>query len=146
MRGTVVDVLIVEDDASDEEFTRRALLRHDVTDRVHVERDGDAALRFLFRDAAAAGDGTVTGPRCIFLDLKLPRLGGLEVLERIRADPRTATIPVIVLTSSRERCDLAEAYRLGANSYVVKPVAFDQYERVVADVGRYWLRINEAPG
>lgn len=146
MAAAVVDILVVEDDPSDEEFTRRALAKHHVTQRLQVVRDGEEALSFLFRTGPFEKIEQAVGPKCVFLDLKLPRVGGLEVLERLRSDPRTASLPVIVFTSSRESSDVAEAYRLGANSYVVKPVAFADYERVIAEVGRYWLGLNQPAG
>jgi two-component system response regulator len=132
-----VDILVVEDSPADAELTLRALRGGRVANRVHVARDGAEALAVLDRAAAL--------PRVVLLDLKLPGLGGLEVLERVRGDPRTRTLPVVVLTSSREEPDIARAYALGANSYIVKPVEFDAFVRAVAETGLYWMLLNQPP-
>jgi two-component system, response regulator len=131
-----VEILVVEDDAADAELTLRALRGH-VANRVHWARDGEEALAFL----AAAKDL----PRLVLLDLKMPKISGLEVLERLRADERTRHVPVVVLTSSREEPDIARAYGLGANSYIVKPVEFEGFAKAVTDAGLYWLVLNQAP-
>jgi two-component system response regulator len=134
-----MDVLFVEDNPNDVELTLRALKKHHFTNSVVVARDGAEALDILF-PAVARGL-----PRVILLDLKLPKITGLEVLRRLKADERTRSVPVVVLTSSREAPDVAESYRLGANSYIVKPVDFDAFTRAVADVGLYWLLLNHPP-
>jgi two-component system, response regulator len=131
-----VDILIVEDDAADAEMTLRALHRR-VANRLDVVRDGEQALSYL-RAAAAM-------PRLILLDLRLPKLGGLRVLDAIRRDTRARQVPVVVLTSSQEEADVARAYELGANSYIVKPVVFDGFVKAVTDAGLYWLLLNQAP-
>lgn len=139
------EILLVEDNPDDVEMTLRALRRIHVVNPVHVVADGAEALDFLFAEGAYAARDEVPQPKVIFLDLKLPKVGGLDVLKRIKADPRTRKIPVVVLTSSREEPDVHTSYELGANSYVVKPVEFDSFVEAVAQVGLYWMLINEPP-
>jgi two-component system response regulator len=134
-----VELLLVEDNPSDEELTLHVLKKHNLTNRIHVLRDGAAALAFLI------GPGAENPPKLILLDLKLPKVSGLEVLGRIRSDERTKRIPVVVLTSSREDSDLYTSYELGVNSYIVKPVDFVQFTEAVRQLGLYWLLLNEAP-
>jgi CheY-like chemotaxis protein len=131
------DILLVEDNPDDAALTLRALSRHNLANRVQVARDGVEAFECL-RDRSR--------PKVILLDLKLPRISGLEVLERLKADAETRTIPVVVLTSSREEPDIARAYALGANSYIVKPVDFNQFTDQVAVLGQYWTRVNRTFG
>ena len=135
------DVLVVEDNPDDVELTLRALRRMNLTNPVRVARDGVEALELLL------GDGTSRPPlpRVVLLDLKLPRVGGLEVLARLREEERTRTLPVVVLTSSREEPDVKKAYALGVNSYVVKPVEFEKFVDAVGKVGQYWLLLNLPP-
>lgn len=140
-----VELLIVEDNPQDLELTLRALRRANVSNQIHVARDGAEALDFIFCEGAHAARSLSDKPKVIFLDLKLPKLDGLEVLRRIRADARTRTIPVVVLTSSKEQNDVVASYGLGANSYIVKPVDFEGFTRAVRDVGFYWLLLNEPP-
>jgi CheY-like chemotaxis protein len=141
-----IEILLVEDDSSDAELTLRALKARHLANQVFVARDGAEALDFFFGDDAhGPGDVSVT-PKIILLDLNLPKVDGLEVLRRLKADARTRSVPVVVLTSSREEPDVAAAYRLGANSYIVKPVDFEAFARAVSDVGMYWLLVNEPPG
>ena len=136
-----LDVLVVEDNPDDVELTLRALRRMGLTNTVRVARDGVEALELLL------GDGTSRPPlpRVVLLDLKLPRVGGLEVLARLREEERTRTLPVVVLTSSREEPDVKKAYALGVNSYVVKPVEFEKFVDAVGKVGQYWLLLNLPP-
>jgi two-component system response regulator len=135
-------ILLVEDNPDDEELTLLALRQGKIPHDVMVARDGAEALDYLFGKGSYAGRD-VRLPRVIFLDLKLPKLGGLEVLERLRANPATALIPVVVMTSSSEEEDLLSSYRLGANSYVRKPVGFQAFSDAVQKVGLYWLLVNE---
>jgi len=134
-----VEILLVEDNAHDAELTLRALKQRNLANRVHLCRDGAEAIDF-FDDV-----GVGTTPKVVLLDLKLPKVDGLEVLQRLKRDARTKAIPVVVLTSSREEPDIEKAYSLGANSYIVKPVDFEAFARAVSDVGLYWLLLNHPP-
>ncbi len=140
-----VDILLVEDNVHDGELALRALRKRNLTNHVHWVKDGAEALEFLF---ARAPDGELTLhriPRVILLDLKLPKVDGLEVLRRLKGDPASRAIPVVVMTSSREEQDLMESYQLGVNSYVVKPLDFDNFSDAVAQLGLYWLLLNQIP-
>jgi two-component system, response regulator len=137
-------ILLVEDNPSDEALTLRALRKNNITSTVVVKRDGAEALDYLLVRRSDPGD-TCALPQLILLDLHLPKIDGLEVLRRIRADARTRLLPVVILTSSREDTDLIRGYDLGANSYVRKPVDFVQFAEAVRQVGLYWLIINECP-
>ena len=141
--GGGFDVLLVEDNPDDAEFTLRALRKANVALRVAVAEDGVAALDFLFCTGAHATRTPSTAPRVVLLDLKLPKIEGLEVLRRIKSDPRTHSVPVVVLTSSKERRDIHEAYLRGANSYIVKPVEYTELITKLGDLVRYWLQINQ---
>lgn len=136
-------LLLVEDNPSDEELTLRALTKQKVLNDIVVVRDGVEALEFLFGEGKYEGRDLSHQPDVILLDLKLPRLGGLEVLQRIRADERTKLLPVVVLTSSSQEEDIISSYRLGANSYVRKPVKFADFTEAVRQLGVYWLLVNE---
>ena len=138
-------ILLVEDNPDDEALTIRALKKNNIMNEVAVARDGAEALDYLFGSGNFADRVTDMKPEVILLDLKLPKVDGLEVLRRLRADERTKLIPVVVLTSSKEERDLIESYRLGANSYVVKPVDFNQFSDAVRQLGLYWLLLNEPP-
>ena len=140
-----VEILLVEDNPDDVELTLRALQRNKVTNHIEVARDGAEALEFIFATGAHADRDINNGPKVILLDLKLPRVDGLEVLRRIKSDQRTKNLPVVVLTSSRETRDVADAYALGVNSYIVKPVDFEQFADAVRELGLYWLLLNEPP-
>jgi two-component system, response regulator len=135
-------ILLVEDNASDEELTLRALKRSQIRNPVVVTRDGAAALDYLFRRGPYAGR-TGEVPQVVLLDLNLPKIGGLDVLRAIRDDERTKRLPVVVLTSSKEDQDLVRSYDLGANSYIVKPVDFNQFAEAVRQLGLYWLVLNQ---
>src|ERR1700686_4071549 len=136
-------ILLVEDNADDEELTIRALKKNNVTNSLVVARDGVEALDYLFGTGAHAGRDTAVLPGLVLLDLKLPKIDGLEVLRRIRADGRTRRMPVTVLTSSKEEQDVIKSYNLGANSYIRKPVDFVQFTEAVRQLGLYWLMLNE---
>ena len=123
----------------------RSLRKHHLANKIHVARDGEEALDFLHARGPYAGRGTGGLPKVVFLDLKLPKVSGLEVLKEMKSDPRLRTIPVVVMTSSREQRDLIEGYRLGVNSYIQKPIDFDQFQTVIKDLGYYWLVINQSP-
>lgn len=136
-------LLLVEDNPSDEELTLRALSKQKILNDIVVVRDGVEALEFLFGEGKYEGRDLSRQPDVILLDLKLPRLGGLDVLQRIRADERTKLLPVVVLTSSSQEEDIISSYRLGANSYVRKPVKFADFTEAVRQLGVYWLLVNE---
>lgn len=138
-------ILLVEDNPDDEALTLRAIRRNKIANPVIVTRDGVQALDFLFCTGQYVERDPAEVPAVILLDLKLPRMDGLEVLKRMRADPRTALIPVVVLTTSSEEQDIIRSYSLGANSYVRKPVDFEQFLQAVGQLGMYWLLINEIP-
>jgi CheY-like chemotaxis protein len=140
-----VDILIVEDSPEDLELALRALRKANLAARIEVARDGQDALDYLFGAGAHAGRRVEDRPGVVLLDLKLPKVDGLEVLQRLKADARTRTIPTVVLTSSREEADLARSYELGVNSYIVKPVSFDQFSAAVQKLGLYWLLLNQRP-
>ena len=145
MANDLIEILLVEDNPHDVELTLHELERNNLANSIHVVRDGAEALEFIFCTGAYAHRLIDDGPRVILLDLKLPKVDGLEVLRRVKGDPRTKTIPVVVLTSSREERDVVESYELGVNSYIVKPVDFDQFSRAVRDLGLYWALLNEPP-
>ena len=132
-----IDILLVEDNPSDAELTQRALRKSELDAQLAIARDGAEALEYLLSNRPR--------PKVIFLDLKLPKIDGIEVLRRVRADERTKSIPVVVLTSSQEERDISECYKLGVNSYIVKPVEFDKFYKAVAELGKYWLVLNKSP-
>jgi len=138
MPPQAVDILIVEDNANDAELTLRALKQRNLANQVHVCRDGAEALDFF-------ADRVRPVPKVVLLDLKLPKVDGLEVLRHLKGETRTKAIPIVVLTSSCEEPDIERAYALGANSYIVKPVDFEAFARAVSDVGLYWLLLNHPP-
>ena len=137
-----VQILLVEDSVQDAELTRRALSRHNVANEVAWVRDGVEALEYLFCEGNFA-DRDSGPPKLVLLDMKMPRMDGMQVLARLKADARTKAIPVVMLTSSREESDLVESYALGVNSYIVKPVDFEQFAETVSQVGMYWVVANQ---
>jgi len=140
-----VEILLVEDNPNDVELTLRALKKNNLTNKVHVVKDGAEALEYIFATGAYASRDINCIPKVILLDLKLPKVDGLEVLRRIKSDERTKVIPVVVLTSSKEERDLVESYKLGANSYIAKPVNFESFVKAVVELGLYWLLLNQPP-
>jgi two-component system response regulator len=138
-------ILLVEDNPDDVALTERALKKARIANKLVIARDGPEALDFLFGTGAHAERDTSITPEVVLLDLKLPKLDGLEVLRRLRADQRTKLLPVVILTSSKEDRDLTRSYELGANSYIRKPVDFKQFVKAVQDLGLYWLVLNEPP-
>jgi two-component system, response regulator len=138
-------ILLVEDNPDDEALTLRALKKNNITNRVIVAHDGVEAVGYLFGTGMYEGRDPTDAPQIVLLDLKLPRLDGFEVLTQLRADPRTRLLPVIILTSSKEQQDIVHGYGLGANSYVRKPVDFEQFVEAVRQLGLYWLVLNEKP-
>lgn len=142
---TEVEIVLVEDNPYDAELTLRALKNRGLANKVIVFPDGVEALEFLFGNGKFAGRDLTVRPKVIFLDLKLPKMNGLEVLGKIRAEERTKTIPVVILTSSQEESDIVKSYNLGVNSYLVKPVEFDKFFQAVEELGLYWLLMNKVP-
>lgn len=145
MPDGAVEVLLVDDDPDERELSLHALRAHGVTGHIEVAADGAEALDFLFGTGAHAQRDLQQQPRMILLDLNMPRVDGLEVLRQVKADPRTRTIPVVLLTSSQKESDLACGYELGVNSYLVKPVDFKEFTDVVRQAGLYWLQLNQYP-
>jgi two-component system response regulator len=145
MHSNAVEILLVEDNPSDLEVALRALKEQNLCNNVHVARDGEEALDFIFCQGPFAGRRPDELPRLILLDLKLPLIDGLEVLRQIRGDARTRNVPVVVLTSSTEERDVVESYALGVNSYITKPVDFDQFRDAMQMIGMYWLMLNRPP-
>jgi two-component system, response regulator len=140
-----IEILLVEDNPDDLEMALHALRKGKVANRIHVARDGAEALEFIFCEGAFVERKLTDGPKVILLDLKLPKVDGKEVLARIKGDPRTRNIPVVILTSSKEQSDVVESYHLGVNSYIVKPVSFEQFVAAVQELGMYWLLLNQPP-
>jgi two-component system, response regulator len=140
-----IEILLVEDNPNDVKLALRAFRTHHIANHVHVVRDGAEALEFIFCTDRYADRKIEQGPKLILLDLKLPLIDGIEVLRRTKADPRTRSLPIVVMTSSKEDRDIVESYQLGVNSYIVKPVDFEQFTEVVKQLGYYWLLLNQGP-
>lgn len=142
MEASQIEILLVEDNPDDVELTLHALQEQNLSNRIEVVRDGAEALDFMFCAGAYAGRSNINQPKLILLDLKLPKVSGLEVLKRIKSDARTSSVPVVVVSSSAEDRDIKQCYRLGVNSYIVKPVDFPQFSAAVRQLGLYWLLLN----
>ena len=145
MAANEVEILLVEDNTYDVQLTLRELRRHHLANKVQVARDGAEALEFIFSAGPDAGRDINHQLKMILLDLKLPKVDGLEVLHKLKSDERTKSIPVVVLTSSKEELDLVKSYRLGVNNFIVKPLGFDKFSNIVSDLGFYWLLLNRSP-
>ena len=140
-----VEILLAEDNPADAEMTMRALRRNNLANKVRWVKDGEEALEFMFRTGAYADRDPAQVPKLVMLDIKMPKVDGIEVLRRLKENPETRAIPVVVMTSSNEERDVFESYRLGVNSYIVKPVQFDAFLETVAKIGMYWVLTNRAP-
>jgi two-component system response regulator len=145
MTEDVVEILLVEDNPNDVELTLHAFRKYHLTNRMQVVSDGEEALDFIFCRGQFSSRNILNGPRVVLLDIKLPKVDGLEVLRQVKADERTRKIPVVLLTSSREERDILAGYTNGANSYIVKPVDFEQFTESVRTLGMYWLLLNKPP-
>lgn len=143
--SNTIEILLVEDNESDAELTLHALRKNKVANQIQHVRDGEEALDFLFCRGAFSGRQFDKPPRLVLLDLKLPKVDGLQVLEAVKANPRTRAIPIIVLTTSKEEQDMVNSYKFGANSYIQKPVNFAEFQDVVRQLGLYWLLVNSNP-
>jgi CheY-like chemotaxis protein len=140
-----VEILLVEDNPDDLALALRALRKANLANHIHVARDGAEALEFIFCEGPHTDRKIENGPKVILLDLKLPKVDGLEVLRRIKGDPRTRAIPTVILTSSKQQNDVVESYQLGVNSYIVKPVNFESFATAVQQLGMYWMLLNQPP-
>ena len=146
MMETPVEILLVEDNMNDAELSLYALRKFKIANRIHHARDGAEALDYIFgSESDVSSKQPIQIPRLILLDLKLPKIDGQEVLRKLKSNEATRTIPIVVLTSSREERDIVESYNLGVNSYIVKPIDFEQFTEAVRDVGLYWLLLNQVP-
>ncbi|HWQ80643.1 MAG TPA: response regulator [Ignavibacteria bacterium] len=145
MESKPVEILLIEDDPSDIKLTLKALQKYSLANKVTVLKDGEEALEFLFSEGRYEGRDNKNMPKVIFLNLKLPFVDGIEVLRRIKSDESTRRIPVVVVTSSRENRDIEECYKLGVNSYIVKPIDFEKFLESVSNLGLYWVLMNESP-
>lgn len=140
-----VDILLVEDSPFDADLCLRALRSHNLANTIHWVKDGEEALEFLFAAGQYSERNIFDHPKVILLDIKMPKVSGLEVLAKIRADERTKTIPVVALTSSKQDSDMIESYNLGVNSFITKPVEFDNFTKAIIDIGYYWMMLNNIP-
>ena len=140
-----IEIRLVEDKDSDAEMTIRALKKNNLANKLHHVKDGAEAMDFIFAQGKYSDRKVENGPKVIVLDLKMPKVNGIEVLRKIKGDERTKKIPVVVLTSSKEDPDMQSCYDLGVNSYVVKPVEFDEFHKVISDLGLYWMIVNQPP-
>ena len=145
MTVTEIEIVLVEDNPNDAELITRALKKHNLANKITLLKDGAEALDFLLGQNGSGGKDLAVNPRVVLLDLKLPKVNGIEVLQRLKSDKRTKDVPVVVLTSSKEDRDVKDAYALGVNSYVTKPIRFDEFAKTVAELGMYWLMLNKPP-
>ncbi len=145
MRAESIEILLVEDNPADVELTLHALRKENLANKIEIVEDGEQALDFLFCRNAYADRSFARPPHLVLLDLKLPKIDGMEVLRAIKADPRTRAIPVVILTASREEKDLINGYKLGTNAYIQKPVDFEQFRSIVKELGLFWLVVNQPP-
>ena len=146
MSVNLIEVLLVEDNSNDAELTIRELKKNNMADNLAHVKDGEEALEFIFATGKYAGSRDLHYlPKVILLDIQMPKVNGIEVLEKLKADPRTSAIPVVILTSSNESPDIKKCYKLGANSYIVKPVNFSEFTQVIRNLGLYWLLLNRPP-
>jgi len=145
MENKEVEIVLIEDNPSDAEMTIRALRKNNIANNLVHLKDGEEALEFIFGTGSFEGRNTANLPKVILLDLKMPKVDGIEVLKRIKADEKTKLIPVVVLTSSNQDPDISTCYKLGANSYIVKPVGFENFTKAIAELGMYWILLNKAP-
>jgi two-component system, response regulator len=145
MTENPLEILLVEDNPNDAELSLYALKKFKIANSIYHARDGEEALTYLFKQSDGERGTIIRIPRLVLLDLKLPKVDGLEVLRKLKSDPRTQSVPVVVLTSSREERDIIESYNLGVNSYIVKPIDFEQFMEAVRSVGLYWLLLNQSP-
>jgi len=143
--NTSIEILVIEDNPSDLELTMHALTKYNLANKIHVARDGEEALDFLFCRGAFSGRDPESPPRIVLLDLKLPKVDGLDVLRAIKADRRTKAVPVVIMTSSNQQRDMVESYQLGVNSYIQKPINFVEFQEVIQKLGYYWLVVNKPP-
>jgi CheY-like chemotaxis protein len=144
MNGAI-EILLVEDNANDVELTLHALARHNLANHIRVLRDGEEAMDFLFCRGQFSERSFDNAPKVVLLDLKLPKIDGLEILRALKSDPRTRALPVVVMTSSRQQRDMVESYQLGVNSYIQKPINFAEFQEVIRQLGFYWLAVNQPP-
>lgn len=140
-----IDILLVEDSEFDADLCLRALKDFNLANTIHWVKDGEEALEFIFAEGQYADRDIMDQPKVILLDIKMPKVNGLEVLAKIRADPRTRSIPVVALTSSKQDSDMVESYNLGVNSFITKPVEFDNFTKAIVDIGYYWMMLNNIP-
>jgi len=145
MTENMVEILLVEDNPNDVKLALHAFKKNNLSNRIQVVRDGEEALEFIFATGQYQNRTVLPSPKVVLLDLKLPKVDGLEVLRRVKSDPRTKSIPIVMLTSSREDKDVIESYALGVNSYIVKPVDFVQFTEAVQNLGMYWMLLNNPP-
>jgi two-component system response regulator len=141
--NSAIEILLVEDNANDVELTLHALAKHNLANKIHVVRDGEEAMDFLFCRGPFSDRTFDQAPKVVLLDLKLPKVDGLEVLRAVKSDARTKAVPVVVMTSSRQQRDMLESYQLGVNSYIQKPINFGEFQEVIRQLGYYWLAVNQ---